>query len=165
MKSKIILLVLVFLSAILQLSVFSSWSLSIFGRHTSPQIFPVLAIFLLFEFDEEYLWWFTFAYYLVYDLILRPDFPGLAPLLVVAALLVLKYLRRQFFRKSIYSRSLFFVLFSSFYFVLIYGDFQIFLIAVQVLSNLMLLLFFYPILYIFSRALKSGASAQLSLKI
>lgn len=165
MKLKIVLAVAVFLSVLLQLSVFSGWSLALFGGPISPQIFVVLAIFLLFGFGDDYVWYFTLFYYFFYDLLARPAFPGLGTFLILLALLAIKLLRGKIIRKSVFSDFLFFVLFSAFYFVLTYREFSLSLVAGQVIINLFMLLAAYPFLYIFYGLLKSKSFSQLSLKV
>lgn len=165
MKLKIVLITAVFLSVLLQLSVFFGWSLVLFGGPVSPQIFVVLAVFLLFEFSDDYVWYFTFFYYLFYDLITRPAFPGLSAFLVLLALLAIKLLRGRIFKKSVFTNLLFFILFSAFYFVVSYHKLPPPLIVSQVLINLVMLIIFYPFLYVVYKFLKSNTTSQLSLKI
>lgn len=165
MKLKIVLIIAVFLSVLLQLSVFSGWSVALFGWPVSPQIFAILAVFLLFEFNDEYVWHFTFFYYLFYDLTVRPAFPGISTFLILLTLLAIKLLRGRVFKKSVFSNLLFFILFSAFYFILAHHEFSFPLVISQIIINLVMLLVLYPFLYIVYKLLKSNASSQLSLKI
>lgn len=165
MKLKIVLIAAVFLSVLLQLSVFSGWSLVLFGGPVSPQIFVVLAVFLLFEFNDDYVWYFIFFYYLFYDLITRPAFPGLSAFLILLVLLAIKLLRRRIFKKTVLTNLLFFILFSVFYFLLGYRKFPLPMIVSQALINLFMLMILYPLLYVVYKFLKSNTHSQLSLKI
>lgn len=165
MKRTIILIFLVFLAVILQISVFSGWVVPFFGAPAVPRIFVVLCVFLLFELPEAYLFWFAFTYYLFYDLITRPAYPGLQLLLVLAVLLGLGLVKSQFLKRSALSGALVFMLFSVFYFVLIHGPTPILPVLSELLATALLFVLAYPFLFVLAAYLKKNSTAQLDLKL
>jgi|GEM_PF-4694036 hypothetical protein len=165
MKLRIFYIAAVFLIVLFQISAFSGWSLNLFGEKSSPQIFVIIAIFLLFEFKDTYVWYFAFCYFFFYDLIARPSLPGASLFLILLALVAIKLLRGKVFKKSILSDSLFFILFSVFFRTVVYRELSLSGGINQVITNLLMLTVLYPLLSFTGKLLKSNSPIQMSLRV
>lgn len=165
MKKYLAPLILIYLAALLQRSVFSLWG---FGpwKPQSPQLLVIVVFFLLNrEFESESVW-FIFFYFFFGEMLAGSPYPGLASLIVIISIWGLQKLRQRLLRGFLFSWVLLFVsLCGLVYLTENLSQATPVGFLVQLVVNGLSFFIFYPVLYLIFWMLAPQTPSQLSLRI
>lgn len=161
----LVLLLLTFVLALLQFSVFSAWA----WGGTSPQIWLAVTFFLYLSFSDSgnSAFWFLLLYFIFYDVLIlaRPAFAE--SLFLIAGLSVFKGLIGRFLGKKILAAAVLFLWLNllSFLYLNFGRGFDLTSFTRQLFVNLVFYLPSYPLLCLAKFWLFRNEKPQLSFKV